>query len=300
MERVFIARISFEKNDVGLSPLKIEAGLNLAAKLSNKFELIPSFEIDSLLNFLNSQGINPTVDEICKELNCDKTLTVEIKRLANILRVKVSAYNLKDRTTRNAIGYGVIHYFRKDNEEPILDPALLQAFQRAFAIIYQDSAMYSNLEGSLRIKPAPTLAIGSINYVDDDTLSNWDLFQKRQTTSFFGIETIYEIARTSPDFIVYDIETRDSAYAILNLYEPENFAPVSPLEVKALQFFEIEYFIYGEFFRSDGLSKIRLYLTKVAYDGLIIVRQEESVIEKDNIDDFRNVLQRLTRKILSM
>lgn len=300
LERVFIARISFEKKDVGLSPVKIEAGINLAANLSNKFELIPSSEIDSLVNFLNSQGIKPTGDEICKKLNCDKALSIEIKRLANILRVNLSAYNLHDNTTRNGIGYGVIRYFRKDNEEPILDPALLQALQRAFAIIYDDSTMYFHLEGNLPIKPAPTLAIGSIHYVDDDTLSSWELFRKRQTTSFFGIETIYEIARTSPDFIVYDTESRDSAYAILNLYEPENYAPITPLEVKALQFFEIEYFIYGEFFRSDGLTKLRLFLTKVENDGLVIVREEESVIEKDSLDEFRNVLQLLTRKILNL
>lgn len=300
LDRIFIAQISFEKKDVGLSPLKIEAGINLAANLSNRFELIPSGVVDSLVNFMNSQAIKPTVNEICKNLNCDKALSVEIKRLANILRVNLYLHNLQDSTTKRGIGYGIIRYFRKDNGEPILDPALLQAFQRAFANIYDDSTMYSHLEGNLRIKPALTLAIGSIHYVDDDTLSGWELFRKRQTTSFFGIETIYEIARTSPDFIVYDIESRDSAYAILNLYEPENYAPITPLEVKALQFFEIEYFIYGQFFRSNGLMKIRLFLTKVENDGLKIVREEESILEKDSLDEFRNILQLLTRKILNL
>lgn len=300
LERVFVAQITLGKNVGELPIIKIEAGLNLVSNLSQKFVLIPSDTIDSLLNIIKSQGIKPTTFEIGKRLNSDKALFINIDRFVNILRVDVSVYDFRDSSTKNAIGYGSIRYYRQDKNEPILDPAILQAFQRAFAIIYNDSLMFFNLEGSLKIKPAPTLVIGSINYIEDDTLRTWDIFRKKQVTSFFAIETIYEVARTSPDFVVYDIESRDSAYALLNLYEPENYSPVSPIEVRALQMLEVEYFLAGEFFRQGDSSKIRLALTKVEKEGLVIIREEEATIEKDSLEEYQKVLQDLTRKILKI
>lgn len=302
LEKIFIAQINFGSSILQLSsPLKVEAGLNLVSNLSRKFVLIPSGTIDSAINILKTNGIKqPTALEIGRMLECDKAFFISINRIANILRVDLASFNFADSSTKYGVGYGTIRYFQKEDHQPLIDPALLQALQRAVAVIYEDSLMFFNLDGSLRVKPAPTLVIGSINYIEDDSLKNWEIFRKKQISSYFAIEEIFEVAKSSPDFVVFDIESRDSAYELLNLYEPENYSIVSPLEVKALQMFDVEYYLSGEFFRLEDSPKIRLYLSKVENEGLVLIRQVEAEIIDDSLDEYGKILKKLTKKILNI
>ncbi len=299
-EKIFIAKVEFGSNIENLSETKIEAALNLIQKLTNRFELIFSNTRDSIAKIIESEGKPPTVLEIGKRLNAARALFLKINRLANILRVDISAYNFLDSSSISGKGYAPIHYKLKDKNGPLYDPALLSATQRAIADFLRDSLMFWGLSGSFKVKPAPTLVVASINYIESDTLKKWEIFRKRQVSSFFAVESIFEEARLSNDFVVFDTETRDSVYALYNFFEPENFSAPSPIEIRALYNLEVDLLLTGELFTESGSVKIRLYLCKIDKNGLIIEKQIDDILYEDNLEKFSQTLKLLTSKLLKI
>ncbi|MCX7909620.1 MAG: hypothetical protein N2560_08915 [Ignavibacteria bacterium] len=300
IERILISQVEFGKNVEGLNYLKVEAAMNLVARFSKRFEIIPFDFRDSVAKMLEKNGIEPTHYNIGKQLGASRILALRINRLANIIRTDIFSFNLSDSTFSKGKGYALIRYFKKEKNEPILDPSLLTALQRAFAELINEPLLYSNLEGSLKVKPAPTLVIGAINYIENDTISNWEIFQKKQTTSYFAIETIFEIAMKSTDFVVFDIPTRDTIYAYFNLFEPENFNPPNINEIQALQQFEVDYYIAGEFYWDSGNARLKLILCKITEEGLEIMKEETKIVPEDNIESFKNTLIQLTKDLLNI
>lgn len=299
-EKLFVAKVEFSSNIANLSETKIEAALNLIQRLANRFELIDYGSRDSIAKIIESEGKPPTVLEIGKRSNATRALFLKINRLANILRVDISAYNFLDSSSISGKGYAPIHYKLKDKDEPLYDPALLSATQRAIADLFRDSLMFWGLSGSFKVKPVPTLVVASISYVESDSLRRWEIFRKRQVSSFFAIESIFEEARLSNDFVVFDTETRDSIYAIFNFFEPENFSAPSPIEIRALHNLEVDFLLTGELFADSNSVKIRLYLCKIDKDGLIIEKQTEEILLEDNLEKFSQTLKLLTSKLLQI
>jgi hypothetical protein len=299
-EKIFVAKVEFGNNIENLSETKVEAALNLIQRLTNRFELIHNDIRDSIAKILESEGKPPTVLEIGKRSNATRALFFKINRLANILRVDISAYNFLDSSSISGKGYAPIHYKLMDKNEPLYDPALLSATQRAIADLLRDSLMFWGLSGSFKVKPVPTLVIASINYIESDSLKKWEIFRKRQVSSFFAIESIFEEARLSNDFVVFDAETRDSVYALHNFFEPENFSAPSPIEIRALYNLEVEFLLTGELFTESNSVKIRLYLCKIDKDGLIIEKQAEEILPEDNLEKFSQTLKLLTSKLLKI
>lgn len=299
-EKLFIAKVEFGSNIENFSEAKIEAALNLIQKLTNRFVLIPNDIRDSIAKMIESGGKSPTVLEIGKQLGASRALFLRISRLANILRVDISAYNFLDGSTSSGKGYALIHYKLKDQNEPLYDPALLSAMQRSIAELLNDSLMFWGLSGSFKVKPVPTLVIASINYIESDSLRKLEIFQKRQVSSFFAIESIFDEARLSNDFVVFDTESRDSIYALHNLFEPENFSAPSSIEIQALYNLEVDFLLTGELFTESNSVKIRLYLCKIGKNGLIIEKQAEDTLSEDNLEKFGQSLKLLTSKLLKI
>ncbi|ROL58320.1 hypothetical protein D9V84_00890 [Bacteroidetes/Chlorobi group bacterium Naka2016] len=300
LKKILISQIEFGKNTQGLNQIKVEAAMNLVARFSNKFVIIPFDIRDSVAKTLDTKHIEPTPYNLAKELSAEYIFIIRINRLANVLRVDISSYNISNNEISNGKGYALIRYFKKETNEPVLDPALLTASQRAFAEVFNEPYIFNNLEGSLRIKPAPTLVIGSINYVENDTLAKWDIFQKKQVTSYFAIETIFEIAKNSSDFVVFDNATRDSIYAYFNLFEPENYSSPNIEEIKALLNFEVEYYIAGEFFWENNTAKLKLYLCKITDQGLEIIKETVKNVEEDKLDSYKTALETATKELLNI
>ncbi len=299
-ERFFVGKVEIGNNIEELSERKIEAALNLIQKWAHRFVLIPIDIRDSIARAIETEGKHPTILEIGKRLGASRALFFRLNRLANVFRLDVSAYNFLDSSTISGSGYALIHYKLQDKNEPIYDPALLAAMQRAFAEILADSLMFWELPGSLKVKPAPTLVIGSINYIESDSLRKWNIFQKRQVSSFFAIESIFEEARLSHDFIAFDNESRDSIYALYNFFEPENFSAPTPLEIRALFELGVDYLLTGELFADTNNIKIRLYLCKIDRNGLIIEKQLEDKLPEDNMEKYAQILKELTSKLLKI
>lgn len=299
-EKFFVAKIEFGSNIENLSETKVEAALNLIQRLTNRFELIPNDIRDSIAKIIESEGKLPTVLEIGKRTNATRALFLKINRLANILRVDISTYNFFDSSSIWGKGYAPIHYRLKEKNEPLYDPALISATQRAIADLFRDSLMFWGLSGSFKVKPAPTLVVASIHYIESDSLRKWEIFRKRQVSSFFAVELIFEEARLSNDFVVFDTETRDSVYALHNFFEPENFSAPSPIEIWALYNLEVDFLLTGELFTEANSVKIRLYLCKIDKDGLIIEKQAEEILPEDDLEKFSQTLKLLTSKLLKI
>jgi hypothetical protein len=299
-ERILITEIHFGKNLEGLNYIKVEAAMNLAARLAGRYQIIPLDIRDSVAKALQERKIPPTAYSIGKELSASQALIIKINRFANLLRVDFASFNFSDSSVHTSKGYSTIRYYQKEKNSPLLDPALLAACQRAFAELIAKPEVYQNLEGSFKVKPAPTLAIGSINYIEDDSTRKWTIFHEKQVSSFFAIETIFEIARQSPDYVVLDNATRDSIYAYFNLYEPENFNKPTPEEVKALLDFEIEYYITGELFFENGKVVLRLYLCKITEEGLEILDEKSEIVQDDLIEKYKEALENATKKLLKI
>lgn len=299
IEKLLLGQINIGKNVTNLNPLKVEAALNLVATFSQRYRLIPLDVRDSIANVLEQKGILPTPYNIGKELNASKLILIWINRLSNILRVDISTFNLKDSTILTGKGYSLIRYFVKDKNEPILDPALLTACQRAFAEMLGEPNLFAHLDGSFKVKPAPTLVIGSINYIESDTLSKWEIFKKKQVTSYFAVETMFEFTRNSQDYVVFDIATRDSIYSYYNLFEPENYSPPTTEEIRALIDFEIEFYLTGEFYWENGNAFIKMYLCKINQEGLEIFKESIKIVKQDNLDSFKEALEQVIKDLFN-
>jgi len=300
LERILITDVEFGHNVANLNIIKVEAALDLAARLSRKFQIIPIDIRDSVAKELKRKNIEPTPYNLGKELAASKLLIIRINRLANILRVDLSCFDTKDNSISDGKGYAAIRYFIKEKNEPVLDPALLAAFQRALADLIHEPNLYQNLSGSFKVKPAPPLVIGTINYIENDTLNRWDIFRKKQVTSYFALETIFETAHKTNDFVVLDIPTRDSIFSFFQLYEPENFSPPTSAEIKALLDFEIEYYIAGELFWGNGNANLRLFLCKITEEGLKIEKEVLKVISEDSLDSYKNAITSATIDLLNI
>ncbi|MFN3306256.1 MAG: hypothetical protein ACK42Z_03605 [Candidatus Kapaibacteriota bacterium] len=300
LEKLLIAEIDFGQANSRLEHLKVEAAMNLVARFSQKFTLIPTDVRDSLASLLHRNGLEPTPEKLARELSARKILIIKVKTFANILRADIFCYDMVDSSINHGKGYAPIRYFVKDKHTPLIDPAILTGLQRAFADMLEKPELYQHLEGNLKVKPASPLVIGTINYTESDTLSKWEIFRKRQVTSYFAVETIFAIARQSSDFVVFDIPTRDSIYSYFKLYEPENYAPPNLDEIQALLKFEVEYYISGEFFWDNGDAILKLYLCKITENGLEILKESATVVKEDSLEAFKQALELATEDLFNL
>lgn len=300
LEKLLIAEIEFGQANSRANHLKVEAAMNLVARFSQKYTIIPMDVRDSIALLLHRKGLEPTPEKLAKELSANKILIIKVKTFANILRADIFCFDLVDNAIKYGKGYAQIRYFVKDKHTPLIDPAILTGLQRAFADMLNEPELYQHLDGNLKVKPAPPLIIGTINYIESDTLSKWEIFRKRQVTSYFAVETIFESARHTPDFVVFDILTRDSIYSYFNLFEPENYAPPNVNEIQALLKFEVEYYISGEFLWDSGNAILKLYLCKISEKGLEIVKESTTVVKNDSLEAFKESLELVTKNLFNI
>ncbi|MER3328406.1 MAG: hypothetical protein RIF34_02420, partial [Candidatus Kapaibacterium sp.] len=102
----------------------------------------------------------------------------------------------------------------------------------------------------------------------------------------------------SDDYAVYDLNTRDSMYAAFNLYLMENFTPPSNTELKILNAFAVENFIFGSIKRVKSHAQVKIVLTELKDGNLSIIRSEEARLEDDYKDDFEKLIKTMTKKVL--
>jgi hypothetical protein len=296
---LIIGNIKLGQKTEFITPTKVEAALNLAAGLSEKYVLIPTILRDSVAVLLSKDGIKPQINILADTLKADKIVFILVSRIQNMLRVELNLVDAKNTSDRNlGEGFASIHYMLSDSVV-LVDPALLQAVQRAFAVAVKDSNLYANCEDSFKVFPAPTLIVGGLEYKNNPSyFPKWDLFDRPIVSSYDAIESIFEQAKESPKFVVYDIPTRDTIYALFNLYIIENHKPPSYLEIEALDNFLVRRYISGTFTQQKNSADIELVLYEIINAKLKPIKSEKATIQKDDLMEFRRVLKEMTKKLL--
>jgi len=294
---IFLADVSVAENIENLSNYKIEAALSLAMELSNQYRFISTPEIDSLLK-LNKVSTEATAIQIAKKLKIDKILFLSINRLSNMLRVELITALTKDEKKKSSgIGYAQLNYKDTSNHF-VFDAPLLQAIQRAFASSENNPNLYSGLEGKFLAYPAEPLIIGGIEFQNNKDLPEWNLFNNNAVNSYFAAETVFDVIKDTPRYAIYDLESRDSLYALFNLHIIENYRPPTSYELDALNTLEVTHYITGTFIRNGEGANIELYLCKITKKRLEVIKIESEKLTKDSYEEFSNKLRAAASKLV--
>jgi len=300
IEFILTGNITFGNGAKEISISKVDAALNLAGLLTNKYYFVSIYVRDSIANKLRKLDINPTLDKIADSLKINKIAFININKIHNMLRVELILADKNNPEFKSqGIGYDLIRYHDEKNT-PLIDPALLRATQRAFAVAIKNKNLY-NIDSLMEFKviPAPTVIITGIEYIDNPgIMPKWDLFYKSVVTSYLALETIFSEAKQFDNFIFYDIDTRDSIYALHNLYIPENYRPVSYSELEALKHFQVDYLINGKLIRTKNGCDIELSLNKIKKNDLETIKTVKDVLINDNLEEFKAIIRNLTYKLL--
>lgn len=282
---------------------KVEAGFALALQLSKQYSLVSAKEADSVEKHLSASA--PRTKEIsslelAKHLQAGAIAFVRIDRLENILRAEIQVVHAPDfeRKTKG-VGYALIRYRKEKKDTPLLDPAVLTALQRAFAAAVGDSALYAGQPGVYDVQPAPTVVVGGMEFIANSLLPPWGLFEKTAIQGFDAVVTIFDAIKDSRRFVPYDVDSRDSIFALFHLYMIENDRPASRQELDALYKLDVSSYITGTCERTEKGAHVTLHLCDVNTNGTYSIRKtEEGDITKDNIFEFRKTLQTLALKLV--
>lgn len=300
---VLIAQARMGKGFHHLSPTKLEAALTLALELTERYRVVPVAVRDSIVSALSREGIPPTALEVAHRLNCSALCFALAERFVHLVRVEVVLrWGPSFEPEQRGVGYALARYARRDSDEPLYDPVLLEAAQRALATALGDSMLYAQREPPFRVYPAAVLAVSSIAYVDDPHLPPWQLFAQKTVTSYDAVLNIIDTARFHPRFVVCDIDTRDSIYATGKWLEPENYNPPTSLELQLLERMGVEHIVSGSFYRipNGGQLQLGLYRLRRKGDTVIpeLLRSTEALVTEDSVSAFRTTLRHLTGQLL--
>ncbi len=299
--KFLIANIEYSKSIQFLSPFKFEAAFDIACKLSEKYELISSKKRDSVSLLFEESGKHNSALDVAIELKANHIVFANVNVIGNMLRVDLTVINSDaDHKKRKSFGYAAISKRNLEDNSMIYDPAILAATQRALAVVMKDSMMFDKLSGSAQVYPAETLVISGLFYINDKNNKEWDLFKNKELSSYDACETIFKQAFNTPQYVIYDIETRDSIYSMFGLETPENFNAVSAFELRALSHFEIDKFISGVFKTVDDGVEIELILSDLSKGMLTQKASVKGFLKEDSIIEYRNILQKLTSQLMSV
>lgn len=296
-----LGNISFGYGATKISTQKVDAALNLAFLLTDKHFFVPINIRDSVALLLKNDGKSPTVINIAETLKVDYVVFAHVNQIQNMLRVDITLVNIKNDTEKfEGEGYSLIH-FMKDENVPLYDPSLLSACQRALANALKDTNLYANADENFRVKPVPTLVIGGIEYINNPQyLPKWNIFERNIITAYDAIENIFEEARKSKDYVIYDTPSRDTIFALFNLLIVENYRPVSYHEIDALEKFGVKYYIHGKLTRKKDFSEVELSLSEIKNTNLMVLKTLTEVLPEDNMEQFRAILKEMTGKLLGI
>lgn len=271
-----------------------DAALNLIAQEQPMFELATLRQRNDAIQEIEAQGGNPTAATIATHLKVDRLLFINIMRLENMLRVAVTmtkapAYKQKD----EGVGYALIPYRNERTGKRIYDTALLEALQRAVAQAVGNPSLFGT------VRPAPTLVVGGIHFKDMGIKPVWQLFENKIPVSYEMVLNVFHAVKNTPNYVVYDIDSRDSIYALRNLYMVENYQAPTPMEMGILEQFEVEYIISGAFVRNtknDATLTLQLgQLRKGVYNE---VASERASVQADTKEELMKVVRETAAKLL--
>ena len=277
---------------------KVNAALNFACNASGKYYLIPDAAIDSVVNLLKKVNEPQSAWKVAQMLGAEKIYFMTVNRIENMLRVEIKDINANDTSKKSSgIGFASARYKKLKNNKMVYDPALLTATMRSMAVAEKDSNMFTH-DSISGVKPAPVLVIGGLYFINKKDSHNWELYNNKEISSYDAVLTIFENIKDTKKYVVYDIETRDSVYALFNLVGVENFNAPNGTELKALSEMEVDYYITGVFEKTDEGAILDLYLGRLQKGKLDILKKKTTLIKDDSITELRKALKELAKGLI--
>ena len=299
-KRFFVAKTAFGVFAKDIKPFKLDASLNFIGRASrDKYEYVPFAVLDSVFQGALAEKDTLTSLTLAKKLDTDFFIFARVNKLGNMLRVDMSAIDARDTNKKKyGVGYAAIRYRRLTDSEQLTDPALLTATMRAFALATGDSALFV-LDDTLKVKPVPTLVIGGINYVNDEKEDLWEIFRDKEISSYDAVINIFDKIKDSPDFAIYDIDTRDTLYSLFNLILVENYNTSTSTELKTLYNMDVNYFITGILTRDTKGAILDLYFCRILKGGkLAVLDKATGFVNEDTIIEYKSMLRKTVRKLM--
>lgn len=281
---------------------KIEAAVYFTNRLTGKYHYIDLRARDSVSQEVLDSNPNATSQDILNAINPDVVYFIHANVLANMLRISMTKYDVKSKTSTDGIGYSLAHYVRVTDAKPLYDPAIFEATERAVAVCEADSGLFNRRTGVdsvFNLVPVPTLVISGIQMNEDSVSTKWNLFEDPEVTSYFMIESMFDTLKANRDFAVYDTESRDSIYALFNLKIPENQRAINPLELACLAKVEVDYAVSGHFLHhSDSTGVLELLLLKLNEKSAESVSKETVIINEDSREKLGEAVKSAVIKLL--
>lgn len=287
------------KNEI--SDYKVDAALALTTKLSGRYGFIEQGVRDSIAELYRNSGKKPILFDIAKEAKADELVFLRVDRFKNMLRVDLKMINVKDTSLKQSgEGFAFLNFRNAESEIAVYDPTLLAAMQRAFADALRDTNMFMQIGGKFAVKPSPTLVISGISFEETEGIRNWDIVDKKTVNSYSALESIFLAAKDCPDYVFYDIDTRDSIYSFFKLYLVENYSLPTMQEIDALRKFKVEYYVAGSYSQQLESADLTLSLFKITENNVIKINTVTDKLYEDKIEKFEAAYAEMTKKLLNI
>ncbi|MCB0702072.1 MAG: hypothetical protein KDC55_05125 [Ignavibacteriae bacterium] len=291
-QKILVTNVAQGSGADSISTHKIYTATKLAIEMTSKYISVA----DSTRNAIAALAGEDEKNRKVEELGIDYFLFTSIDVFHGMLRANITIVNSKTEEENTGYGYAPLHYIKDGNK--IYDVAMLTALQRAMMNVLKDSTLYNHQPKEYQSKPAKSLVVGGFMFDDNDAKLIWKIFNNKSVMSYFASESIYQAAKKSDNYAVYDLNTRDSMYATFNLFLMENSTPPSKTELKILNTFAVDNFIFGSIKRVKSHAEVKIVLTELKDGNLIVVRSEVARLEDDYKDDFEKLIKSLTNKVL--
>ncbi|MFN3194450.1 MAG: hypothetical protein ACE364_00695 [Chlorobiota bacterium] len=293
-EPIFIGSVQQGAAADSISPKRIYSALKFALDMTAEHHTTPDSIRTKTIAEADSSN---TYDDLAKKVGAKFTCYASVDVLHNMLRANITLTD-RDGSDKTGFGYAAIHHI-KDGKQ-VYDIALVKAFQRAAMNVIADTTIYDHQPKEFQVKPAGSLVVGGFIMNDNDIPFNWELFANESVTSYYASESIYEAAIDADNYAVYDIATRDSMYAMFNIYMVENSSPASASELKMLSQFDVQYYLYGQLDRDLNSADMKIILAELNNGKIRILNVAEGILNSDNKEKMKALIQKLTKQALSI
>jgi hypothetical protein len=141
-----------------------------------------------------------------------------------------------------------------------------------------------------------------LEFVNDPAEKEWKLFGEKERAEFGKdlTQSMFEAAIDAPYYAVYDPETRDSVFAVYNLYLIENCRAPSIVEIDALNKFQVKKYLTGKLIRTPEGATIEISLCDIRGTKLYVIKTESAEFKTDAIDILETIAAELVKKILDI
>jgi hypothetical protein len=127
----------------------------------------------------------------------------------------------------------------------------------------------------------------------------WIVFDKHTVAAYDAVVNVFDTLKNSSDVVCYDVDSRDSVFALFRLYLIENDATPSITELDALHRLEVEYYITGACTRTEDGAEMSLSLARINKGGTYtVLRTVKTVLREDTIVKFRQAVRGLAAQLI--